>query len=76
MAAKYINIEDAQASKREGREEKRKESKDEGPSKKLRLDFKDKKPSWQMINTVYTLLTIPITQALMAVEDKGLLSRP
>ncbi|KAL0400161.1 UNVERIFIED_CONTAM: hypothetical protein Sradi_2359400 [Sesamum radiatum] len=32
-AAKYINMKDAQASKREGRGEKRKENKDEGPSK-------------------------------------------
>ncbi|KAL0461265.1 UNVERIFIED_CONTAM: hypothetical protein Slati_0014100 [Sesamum latifolium] len=32
-AAKYINMEDAQTSKREGRGEKRKENKDEGPSK-------------------------------------------
>ncbi|KAL0440387.1 UNVERIFIED_CONTAM: hypothetical protein Slati_2521700 [Sesamum latifolium] len=32
-AVKYINMEDAQASKREGRGEKRKENKDENPSK-------------------------------------------
>ncbi|KAL0412297.1 UNVERIFIED_CONTAM: hypothetical protein Slati_3819400 [Sesamum latifolium] len=74
--AKYINMEDAQASKREGRGEKRKENKDEGPSKKPKRDFKDKKPAWQSINTVYTPLTVPITQTLMAVEGKGLLSRP
>ncbi|KAL0458295.1 UNVERIFIED_CONTAM: hypothetical protein Slati_0456700 [Sesamum latifolium] len=41
-AAKYINMEDAQASKREGRGEKIKENKDEGPSKKLKTNFKDK----------------------------------
>ncbi|KAL0394904.1 UNVERIFIED_CONTAM: hypothetical protein Slati_4456600 [Sesamum latifolium] len=75
-AAKYINMEDAQASKREGRGEKRKENKDENPSKKPRMDFKDKKPTWQRVNMVYTPLTVPITQALMAVEGKGLLSRP
>ncbi|KAL0455806.1 UNVERIFIED_CONTAM: hypothetical protein Slati_0919800 [Sesamum latifolium] len=46
-AAKYINMKDAQASKREGRGEKRKENKDENPSKKPRMDFKDKKPAWQ-----------------------------
>ncbi|KAL0463136.1 UNVERIFIED_CONTAM: hypothetical protein Slati_0201200 [Sesamum latifolium] len=74
-AAKYINIEDAQASKREERGEKRKESEDEGPSKKSKMDFKDKKPAWQRVNAVYTPLTIPITQALMVVEGKGLLSR-
>ncbi|KAL0458806.1 UNVERIFIED_CONTAM: hypothetical protein Slati_0507800 [Sesamum latifolium] len=68
-------MEDAQASKRERRGEKRKENKDEGPSKKLKIDFKDKKPAWQRINTVYTLLTVPITQVLMVVEGKGLLSR-
>ncbi|KAL0394712.1 UNVERIFIED_CONTAM: hypothetical protein Slati_4437400 [Sesamum latifolium] len=45
-AAKYINMEDAQASKREGQEEKRKENKDEGPSKKPKMDFKDKKSAW------------------------------
>ncbi|KAL0339604.1 UNVERIFIED_CONTAM: hypothetical protein Sradi_4477200 [Sesamum radiatum] len=74
--AKYINMEDAQTSKREGRREKRKENKDEGPSKRLRTDFKDKRPAWQRVNTVYTPLAVPITQALMAVEGKGLLSRP
>ncbi|KAL0318174.1 UNVERIFIED_CONTAM: hypothetical protein Scaly_2858500 [Sesamum calycinum] len=42
-AAKYINMEDAQASKREGRGRKRRENKDAGPSKKLKIEFKDKK---------------------------------
>ncbi|KAL0355696.1 UNVERIFIED_CONTAM: hypothetical protein Sradi_4016500, partial [Sesamum radiatum] len=46
-AAKYINMEDAQASKREGRGEKRKENKNENPSKKLKMDFRDKRPAWQ-----------------------------
>ncbi|KAL0440523.1 UNVERIFIED_CONTAM: hypothetical protein Slati_2535300 [Sesamum latifolium] len=41
-----------------------------------KMDFKEKKPAWQRVNMVYTPLTIPITQALMAVEGKGLLSRP
>ncbi|KAL0451448.1 UNVERIFIED_CONTAM: hypothetical protein Slati_1122900 [Sesamum latifolium] len=75
-AAKYINMEDAQASNREGRGEKRKENKDKGPSKKPKMDSKDKKPVWQRVNAVYTPLTIPITQALMTVEGKCLLSRP
>ncbi|KAL0401764.1 UNVERIFIED_CONTAM: hypothetical protein Slati_4206300 [Sesamum latifolium] len=75
-AAKYINMEDAQASKREGRGEKRKENKDEYPSKKSRMDFKDKKPAWKKVNIVYTPLTVAITQALMAVAGKGLLSKP
>ncbi|KAL0438889.1 UNVERIFIED_CONTAM: hypothetical protein Slati_2371900 [Sesamum latifolium] len=67
-ATKYINMEDAQASKRERRGEKRKENKDEGPSKKLKTDFKDKKPAWQRVKAVYTPLTVPITQAFTAVE--------
>ncbi|KAL0444816.1 UNVERIFIED_CONTAM: hypothetical protein Slati_2204300, partial [Sesamum latifolium] len=53
-AAKYINMEDAQAFKRKGREEKRKENEDKGPSKKPKTDFKDKKPAWQRVNMVYT----------------------
>ncbi|KAL0458761.1 UNVERIFIED_CONTAM: Transposon Ty3-G Gag-Pol polyprotein [Sesamum latifolium] len=40
-------MKDAQVSKREGRGEKRKENKDEGPSQKPKTDFKDKKPAWQ-----------------------------
>ncbi|KAL0389027.1 UNVERIFIED_CONTAM: hypothetical protein Scaly_0259800 [Sesamum calycinum] len=75
-AAKYINMEDAQASKREGQGEKRKENKDECPSKKPKIDFKDKKPAWQRVNIVYTPLVVPITQAIMTVEGKGLLSKP
>ncbi|KAL0462966.1 UNVERIFIED_CONTAM: hypothetical protein Slati_0184200 [Sesamum latifolium] len=75
-ATKYINMEDAQASKREGRGEKRKESKDEGPSKKSKMDFKDKKPAWQRVNTVYTPLPVLITQTLMAVDGNSLLCRP
>ncbi|KAL0294004.1 UNVERIFIED_CONTAM: hypothetical protein Sradi_6908300 [Sesamum radiatum] len=57
-ATTYINMEDAQASKREGRGEKRKENKDENPPKKPRMDFKDKKPAWQRVNMVYTPLTV------------------
>ncbi|KAL0320199.1 UNVERIFIED_CONTAM: hypothetical protein Sradi_5281400 [Sesamum radiatum] len=75
-AAKYINMEDAQASKREGRGEKRKENKDENPCKKPKMDIKDKKPVWQRVNMVYTPLTVPITQALIAMVGKDLLSRP
>ncbi|KAL0288706.1 UNVERIFIED_CONTAM: hypothetical protein Sradi_7091900 [Sesamum radiatum] len=40
------------------------------------MDFKDKRPAWQRVNMVYTPLTVPITQAFMAVEGRGLLSRP
>ncbi|KAL0407915.1 UNVERIFIED_CONTAM: hypothetical protein Sradi_1725900 [Sesamum radiatum] len=40
------------------------------------MDFKDKSPAWQRVNMVYTPLTVPITQALMAIKGRGLLSRP
>ncbi|KAL0395026.1 UNVERIFIED_CONTAM: hypothetical protein Slati_4468800 [Sesamum latifolium] len=43
-AAKYINMEDAQAAKKESRGQKRKETEEEAPSKKPRTDFRDKKP--------------------------------
>ncbi|KAL0401541.1 UNVERIFIED_CONTAM: hypothetical protein Slati_4184000 [Sesamum latifolium] len=69
-------MEDAQAAKKESRGKKRKETKEETPSKKPRVDMRDKKPPFQRVNTVYTPLTVPITQALMAVEGKGLLTRP
>ncbi|KAL0416427.1 UNVERIFIED_CONTAM: hypothetical protein Slati_3474600 [Sesamum latifolium] len=75
-AAKYINMEDAQAAKKECRGEKRKDTKEEIPSKKPRTESRERKAPYQRINTVYTLLTVPITQALMAVEGKGLLARP
>ncbi|KAL0456210.1 UNVERIFIED_CONTAM: hypothetical protein Slati_0960200 [Sesamum latifolium] len=70
-AAKYINMEDVQASKREGRGEKRKENRDENPPKKSKMDFKDKKPAWPRVNMVYTPLTVPITEALMAVKARS-----
>ncbi|KAL0402492.1 UNVERIFIED_CONTAM: Pro-Pol polyprotein [Sesamum latifolium] len=75
-AAKYINMEDAQAAKKESRGEKRKETKEETPSKKPRVDTRDRQSPFQRVNIVYTPLTVPITQALMAVEGKGLLTRP
>ncbi|KAL0345618.1 UNVERIFIED_CONTAM: hypothetical protein Sradi_4393100 [Sesamum radiatum] len=61
-AAKYINMEDAQGSKREGRGEKRKENKDENSPKKPKMDFKRKRPIWQRVNMVDTPLTMPITR--------------
>ncbi|KAL0455599.1 UNVERIFIED_CONTAM: hypothetical protein Slati_0899100 [Sesamum latifolium] len=73
---KYINMEDAQMAKKESRGEKRKEVKEEAPSKKPRNEFREKKAPYQRINIVYTPLTIPITQALMAVEGKWLLTHP
>ncbi|KAL0449104.1 UNVERIFIED_CONTAM: hypothetical protein Slati_1466800 [Sesamum latifolium] len=73
-AAKYINMEDAQAAKKESRGEKRMEAKEETPSKKPWIDNQDRKPPFQKVNAVYTPLTVPITQAFMAVEEKGLLT--
>ncbi|KAL0378453.1 UNVERIFIED_CONTAM: hypothetical protein Sradi_3150800 [Sesamum radiatum] len=75
-AAKYINMEDAEAAKTESRGEKWKEVKEETPSKKPPIDTRDKKPHFQRVNTVYTPLTVPNTQAFMAVEEKQLLTRP
>ncbi|KAL0439180.1 UNVERIFIED_CONTAM: hypothetical protein Slati_2401000 [Sesamum latifolium] len=75
-AAKYINMKDAQAAKKESRREKRKETKEEAPSKKARVDMQDKKTPFERVNTVYTALTVLITQALIAVEGKGLLAPP
>ncbi|KAL0461287.1 UNVERIFIED_CONTAM: hypothetical protein Slati_0016300 [Sesamum latifolium] len=74
-AMKYINMEEAQAAKKENRGEKWKEVKEETPSKKPRIDTRDKNSHFQRVN-VYTPLTIPITQAFMAVEEKGLLTHP
>ncbi|KAL0408052.1 UNVERIFIED_CONTAM: hypothetical protein Sradi_1739600 [Sesamum radiatum] len=69
-------MEEAQAAKKEIQGEKRKEIKEEAPSKKPRMDTGDRKPPFQRVNAVYTPLTIPITQAFMAVEEKGLITRP
>ncbi|KAL0402391.1 UNVERIFIED_CONTAM: hypothetical protein Slati_4269000 [Sesamum latifolium] len=46
-AAKYINMEDAQTAKKQSRGEKGKEVKEETPSKKPRIDTRDKKPPFQ-----------------------------
>ncbi|KAL0360883.1 UNVERIFIED_CONTAM: hypothetical protein Sradi_3772800 [Sesamum radiatum] len=75
-AAKYINMEDAQAAKKKSRGEKRKDTKEEIPSKKPRTESRERKAHYQRINTVYTPLMVPITQVLMAVEGKGLLAKP
>ncbi|KAL0402049.1 UNVERIFIED_CONTAM: Retrovirus-related Pol polyprotein from transposon opus [Sesamum latifolium] len=45
------------------------------PSKKPRANLRDRKPPFQRVNIVYTPLTVPITQAFMAVEEKGLITR-
>ncbi|KAL0402737.1 UNVERIFIED_CONTAM: hypothetical protein Slati_4303600 [Sesamum latifolium] len=75
-AATYINMEEAQAAKKDRRGEKCKEVREDAPSKKPRGDLKDRKPPFQRVNAVYTPLVIPITQAFMAVEEKGLIMRP
>ncbi|KAL0356046.1 UNVERIFIED_CONTAM: hypothetical protein Sradi_4051500 [Sesamum radiatum] len=75
-AAKYINMEEAQAAKKDSRGEKRKETKEEAPSKKPRGDIRDRKPPFKRVNAVYTPLMVPITQAFMAVKEKGLITRP
>ncbi|KAL0409684.1 UNVERIFIED_CONTAM: hypothetical protein Sradi_1902800 [Sesamum radiatum] len=46
-AAKYINMEEAQAAKKDSRGEKRKEIREEAPSKKPRGDLRDRKPPFQ-----------------------------
>ncbi|KAL0461247.1 UNVERIFIED_CONTAM: hypothetical protein Slati_0012300 [Sesamum latifolium] len=43
-AAKYINMEEAQAAKKDSRGEKRKEVREDAPSKKPRADLRDRKP--------------------------------
>ncbi|KAL0416457.1 UNVERIFIED_CONTAM: hypothetical protein Slati_3477600 [Sesamum latifolium] len=53
-AAKYINMEEAQAAKKETRGEKHKEIKEETPSKKPRVDLRERKPPFQRVNVVYT----------------------
>ncbi|KAL0293273.1 UNVERIFIED_CONTAM: hypothetical protein Sradi_6947400 [Sesamum radiatum] len=75
-AAKYINMEEAQAAKKNGRGEKSKEVREEAPSKKPRSDLRERKPPFQRVNAVYTPLTVPITQALMAIEEKCLIVQP
>ncbi|KAL0408408.1 UNVERIFIED_CONTAM: hypothetical protein Sradi_1775200 [Sesamum radiatum] len=57
-------------------EKNRKWSRRRPPSKKPRIDTRDKKPPFQRVKAVYTPLTVPITQAFMAVEEKGLLTCP
>ncbi|KAL2251536.1 UNVERIFIED_CONTAM: hypothetical protein Sindi_2275900 [Sesamum indicum] len=63
-AAKYIDMEDTQAAKKERRGEKRKEVQEEDPFEQLRTDLRDKKAPSQRVNAVYTPLVVPITQAL------------
>ncbi|KAL0356312.1 UNVERIFIED_CONTAM: hypothetical protein Sradi_4078100 [Sesamum radiatum] len=46
-ATKYINMEEAQAAKKDSRGEKRKEVREDVPSKKPRGDLRDRKPPFQ-----------------------------
>ncbi|KAL0303430.1 UNVERIFIED_CONTAM: hypothetical protein Sradi_6211100 [Sesamum radiatum] len=69
-------MEEAQAAKKDSRGEKRKEVREEAPSKKTRGDLRERKPPFQRMNDVCTPLTVPIDQALMAVEEKDLIARP
>ncbi|KAL0367022.1 UNVERIFIED_CONTAM: hypothetical protein Sradi_3592300 [Sesamum radiatum] len=48
-AAKYINMEEDQAAKKDGRGEKRKEVKEEAPSIKPRGDLRERKPPFQRV---------------------------
>ncbi|KAK4406392.1 hypothetical protein Sango_0645700 [Sesamum angolense] len=75
-SAKYNNMEDAQANKKESCGEKRKHTKEETPTKKPRSHPRDKNPPFLWVNAVYTPPIVPITQALMVVEGRGLLTRP
>ncbi|KAL0367641.1 UNVERIFIED_CONTAM: hypothetical protein Sradi_3654200 [Sesamum radiatum] len=61
-AAEYINMEDAEIAKNESPREKRKEVKEETPSKKHRTESREKKAPYQRINAIYTPLTVPITE--------------
>ncbi|KAL0440511.1 UNVERIFIED_CONTAM: hypothetical protein Slati_2534100 [Sesamum latifolium] len=69
-------MEEAQTAKKDSRGEKRKEVREDVPSKKPRGDLRDRKLHFQRVNVVYTPLMVPITQAFMAVEEKGLITRP
>ncbi|KAL0289311.1 UNVERIFIED_CONTAM: hypothetical protein Sradi_7076100 [Sesamum radiatum] len=53
-AAKYINMDEAQAAKKNSRGEKRKEAREDAPSKKPRGDLTERKPPFQRMNAVYT----------------------
>ncbi|KAL0402682.1 UNVERIFIED_CONTAM: hypothetical protein Slati_4298100 [Sesamum latifolium] len=75
-AKKYINMDDAQVAKKESRGENERRRRKRPPPKSLVSITRDRKPPFQRINIVYTPLTVPIAQALMAVEGKGLLTRP
>ncbi|KAL0291346.1 UNVERIFIED_CONTAM: hypothetical protein Sangu_2535100 [Sesamum angustifolium] len=58
-------MEDAQAVKKENRGETRKDTKEEAPTKKPRTDPRDRKHPFPRVNTMYTPIIVPITQALM-----------
>ncbi|KAL0289040.1 UNVERIFIED_CONTAM: Transposon Ty3-G Gag-Pol polyprotein [Sesamum radiatum] len=74
-AAEYINMEEAQAAKKDSRGDKRKEIREEAPSKKPVVTSETENPPFQRVNAVHPL-TVPITQALMVVKEKNLIARP
>ncbi|KAL0439262.1 UNVERIFIED_CONTAM: hypothetical protein Slati_2409200 [Sesamum latifolium] len=74
-AAKYINIEDAQAAKKEIYGDKRKEMKEETPPRSLELIFRTRSSLLESERTLYSV-DCTYYQALMVVEGKGLLARP
>ncbi|KAL2237485.1 UNVERIFIED_CONTAM: hypothetical protein Sindi_0940200 [Sesamum indicum] len=56
-AGKHINMDDAQAAKKECPGKKKKEVREVAPFKKSRTGFRDKKARFQRVNVVYTPLT-------------------
>ncbi|KAL2225564.1 UNVERIFIED_CONTAM: hypothetical protein Sindi_3023500, partial [Sesamum indicum] len=75
-AGKHINMEDAQSAKKESPGRRRKKCGRWPLFKKPWTDYRDKKARFQRVNVVYTPLMVPIIQALITVEGKGLLVRP
>ncbi|KAL0294039.1 UNVERIFIED_CONTAM: hypothetical protein Sradi_6906000 [Sesamum radiatum] len=73
-AAKYINMDEAQAAKKNSRE-KRKEAREDAPSKKPRGDPREKTPFPEDERCIHPLM-VPIAQALMDAEEKGLIAPP
>ncbi|KAL0373315.1 UNVERIFIED_CONTAM: hypothetical protein Sradi_3247200 [Sesamum radiatum] len=69
-AVKYINMEDAQAAKKESRGKRERRRRRRLPPKNPKMNLGTGRPPPK------TPLTVPITQALIAVEGKWLLARP
>ncbi|KAK4403469.1 hypothetical protein Sango_0715500 [Sesamum angolense] len=69
-------LKDAHVVKKEFRGEKRKDMKVKTLPRNLGLILEDRKLLFLWVNIMYTPLTVPITQALMAVEGNDLLTHP